>query len=66
MTNNAAIVEALKVLAVKKGCTLAQLCIAWVAALGAHVIPIPGSSCVPLVLPLRPTSICHGPPGLMV
>ncbi|EIM86405.1 aldo/keto reductase [Stereum hirsutum FP-91666 SS1] len=44
MTNNAAIVEALKVLAVKKGCTLAQLCIAWVAALGAHVIPIPGSS----------------------
>ncbi|KAF8473019.1 hypothetical protein DFH94DRAFT_695926 [Russula ochroleuca] len=28
----------------RKGITVAQLSIAWVGALGAHVIPLPGSS----------------------
>ncbi|EIM92627.1 Aldo/keto reductase, partial [Stereum hirsutum FP-91666 SS1] len=44
MKNNAAVVDALKALAAKKGCTSAQLCIAWVSSLGQHIIPIPGSS----------------------
>lgn len=44
MKNNAAVVDALKALATKKGCTSAQLCIAWVSSLGQHIIPIPGSS----------------------
>ncbi|THH16555.1 hypothetical protein EW146_g4105 [Bondarzewia mesenterica] len=44
MKHNFAIVDALKAIADKKGITPAQLCIAWVAALGSHVIPLPGSS----------------------
>ncbi|KZV73077.1 aldo/keto reductase [Peniophora sp. CONT] len=43
-TNNFKLVEALKTVAVKKGITVAQLCLAWVQALGEHVVPIPGSS----------------------
>lgn len=42
--HNMAIVEGLKAVAEKKGITPAQLCIAWVSALGPHVIPLPGSS----------------------
>ncbi|CDO72842.1 hypothetical protein BN946_scf185002.g27 [Trametes cinnabarina] len=42
--HNMAIVEALKVVAAKKGITPAQLCIAWVASRGPHIIPLPGSS----------------------
>jgi len=37
-------VAALSTIANQKGITLAQLCIAWVGALGDHVIPLPGSS----------------------
>ncbi|KZV71888.1 aldo/keto reductase [Peniophora sp. CONT] len=42
--NNLKLVEALKAAAEKKGITAAQLCLAWVQALGERVIPIPGSS----------------------
>ncbi|KAJ7836388.1 aldo/keto reductase [Mycena olivaceomarginata] len=41
---NLPVVEALEAMAKRKGITVAQLCIAWVAAQGAHVIPLPGSS----------------------
>jgi len=41
---NEKVVDIIKGLATKRGITPAQLCIAWVAALGPHVIPIPGSS----------------------
>lgn len=41
---NIAIVEELKALAAKRNITPAQLAIAWVASLGDHVIPLPGSS----------------------
>ncbi|KAJ3728507.1 aldo/keto reductase [Lentinula raphanica] len=41
---NWAIVEGLKAIAEKKGITAAQLCIAWVASLGPHMLPLPGSS----------------------
>ncbi|KAI0773743.1 aldo/keto reductase [Fomes fomentarius] len=41
---NKRLVDALVSLAAKKGCTPAQLSIAWVAALGEKVIPLPGSS----------------------
>ncbi|KAJ7664289.1 aldo/keto reductase [Mycena rosella] len=44
MVNNMPIVSTLTALAAKKGVTPAQLAIAWVAALGEHVIPLPGSS----------------------
>ncbi|EJD07505.1 aldo/keto reductase [Fomitiporia mediterranea MF3/22] len=44
MKHNQAIVDGVKSLAEKKGITPAQLCIAWVSALGPHVVPIPGSS----------------------
>jgi pyridoxine 4-dehydrogenase len=46
MKHNLAMVDALEVIAKRKGISVAQLCIAWVAALGPHVIPTPGSSCV--------------------
>ncbi|KAI9463925.1 NADP-dependent oxidoreductase domain-containing protein [Russula earlei] len=36
--------DALSTIASRKGITLAQLSIAWVGALGDHVIPLPGSS----------------------
>ncbi|KAJ2922171.1 hypothetical protein H1R20_g14926, partial [Candolleomyces eurysporus] len=44
MNHNWAIVEALKAVADQVGCTPAQLCLAWVASLGPHVIPLPGSA----------------------
>ncbi|KAJ7506638.1 aldo/keto reductase [Mycena galericulata] len=44
MPHNLKIVHKLLSIAEKKGVTPAQLCIAWVAALGPHVIPLPGSS----------------------
>ena len=37
---------ALKAIADKKGISNSRLCIAWVSALGPHVIPLPGYSCV--------------------
>ena len=40
---NRALVERLEVVAEEKGCTTAQLAIAWLAAQGADVIPIPGT-----------------------
>ena len=42
--SNKAIVGGIKAIAAGKGVTAAELCIAWVCALGSHVIPIPGSS----------------------
>ncbi|KAI0780798.1 aldo/keto reductase [Trametes elegans] len=42
--HNLAIVDGIKVIAAKKNVTPAQLSIAWVSALGQHVIPLPGSS----------------------
>lgn len=44
LKHNLAIVDDLKAIALKKGLTLPQLCLAWVCSLGSHVIPIPGSS----------------------
>ncbi|KAF8146996.1 aldo/keto reductase [Mycena galopus ATCC 62051] len=44
LAHNLSLVSALPELAAKKGVTTAQLAIAWVAALGPHVIPLPGSS----------------------
>jgi pyridoxine 4-dehydrogenase len=41
---NLQFVDFLSIIANRKGITLAQLCIAWVGALGDHVIPLPGSS----------------------
>ena len=41
--HNMKLVEAVKGIAEKKGITPAQLAIAWVNALGDHLIPIPGS-----------------------
>lgn len=45
--HNLKLVEELKAIAAKKGCTPGQLSIAWVGSLGPKVIPLPGSSCVP-------------------
>lgn len=42
--HNFAIVDALTAIARSKNVTSAQLSIAWVASLGRHVIPLPGSS----------------------
>ncbi|KAF7325320.1 Aldo/keto reductase [Mycena venus] len=44
LEHNVSVVSVLPELAAKKGVTPAQLAIAWVAALGPHVIPLPGSS----------------------
>ncbi|KAJ7506645.1 aldo/keto reductase [Mycena galericulata] len=44
MPHNLQIVSKVRDLAEKKGVTPAQLCIAWVAALGPQVIPLPGAS----------------------
>ena len=41
---NAALVEALSKLAAAKGCTPAQLALAWVHAQGEDVFPIPGTT----------------------
>lgn len=46
MKYNIKLILAFNELAKKKGCTPAQLSIAWVSSLGSHVIPLPGSSCV--------------------
>ncbi|KAI8612376.1 aldo/keto reductase [Chytriomyces sp. MP71] len=40
---NLKLVDALKAVAVAKGCTLSQLTLAWVMAQGPQVIPIPGT-----------------------
>jgi len=42
--HNVKIVDEMKVIAVKKGITPAQLSLAWIGALGSHIITIPGSS----------------------
>ncbi|KAF8274161.1 aldo/keto reductase [Lactarius quietus] len=42
--NSLQLVDSLSSMATRKGITLAQLSIAWVGALGDHVIPLPGSS----------------------
>ncbi|TBU65692.1 aldo/keto reductase [Dichomitus squalens] len=42
--HNFALVDAVKAIAERKGITPGQLAIAWVASLGPHVIPLPGSS----------------------
>jgi hypothetical protein len=57
MPHNLRMVPAILSLAEKKGVTPAQLCIAWVAALGPHVIPLPGSSSVSPPPP-SPNSFC--------
>ncbi|KAF7325318.1 Aldo/keto reductase [Mycena venus] len=44
LEHNLSVVSVLPELTAKKGVTQAQLAIAWVAALGPHVIPLPGSS----------------------
>ncbi|KAF9004288.1 NADP-dependent oxidoreductase domain-containing protein [Cyathus striatus] len=44
LKHNIALADAIKAIANRKGCTAAQMCIAWVCSRGAHVIPIPGSS----------------------
>jgi pyridoxine 4-dehydrogenase len=44
INHNLKLVETLTAVANRKGITVAQLCIAWVGALGDHVIPVPGSS----------------------
>jgi len=44
LKHNFKIVEGLKSVAERKGVSTAQLCIAWVASLGDHVMPLPGSS----------------------
>ena len=40
---NKALVDKLAEVAAAKGCTVAQLAIAWVLAQGAHIVPIPGT-----------------------
>jgi len=42
--HNLKIVDEMKAIAEKKGITTAQLALAWIGALGSHVITIPGSS----------------------
>jgi pyridoxine 4-dehydrogenase len=44
MKRNMVFVDALKAIAEKKGISAAELCIAWVASLGPHLVPLPGSS----------------------
>ncbi|TFY76052.1 hypothetical protein EWM64_g7960 [Hericium alpestre] len=50
MAHNQLLVSALERLAATKGLTTAQLCIAWVSALGLHVVPLPGASAKERVL----------------
>ena len=40
---NRALVERIEAIAKEKGCTPAQLCLAWLLAQGPDVIPIPGT-----------------------
>ena len=42
--HNLQLVDGLTIIANRKGITVAQLSIAWVGALGSHIIPLPGSS----------------------
>jgi aryl-alcohol dehydrogenase-like predicted oxidoreductase len=42
-TRNLALVEKVKALAADKGCSAAQLALAWVLAQGEHIVPIPGT-----------------------
>jgi aryl-alcohol dehydrogenase-like predicted oxidoreductase len=42
-TRNLALVEKVRALARDKGCTPAQLALAWVLAQGEHIVPIPGT-----------------------
>ncbi|KAH9950693.1 aldo/keto reductase [Amylocystis lapponica] len=44
LRHNLALAEALRTIAERKQITPAQLSLAWVASLGPHVIPLPGSS----------------------
>ncbi|TEB33784.1 aldo/keto reductase [Coprinellus micaceus] len=44
IAHNYQLVKALTTVADRLGYTPAQLCIAWVASLGPHVVPLPGSS----------------------
>ncbi|NEE49018.1 aldo/keto reductase, partial [Streptomyces sp. SID8455] len=41
--HNLALVEALRAIASEKGCTVAQLAIAWVAAQGPDIVPLVGA-----------------------
>ena len=43
MEHNLALVEALRLVADAKGCTVAQLAIAWVAAQGEDIVPLVGA-----------------------
>jgi len=43
LKQNRALVEKIKAIAAAKGCTPAQLALAWVLAQGEHIIPIPGT-----------------------
>lgn len=43
LERNRAIVDAVSELAERKGCTAAQLALAWVLSRGEHVVPIPGT-----------------------
>jgi aryl-alcohol dehydrogenase-like predicted oxidoreductase len=47
---NLALVDKVRELAADKGCTPAQLALAWVLAQGEHVVPIPGTRRVPNLL----------------
>jgi aryl-alcohol dehydrogenase-like predicted oxidoreductase len=42
-TRNLSLVEKVRALARDKGCTAAQLALAWVLAQGEHIVPIPGT-----------------------
>jgi aryl-alcohol dehydrogenase-like predicted oxidoreductase len=42
-TRNLALLDKVKALARTKGCTPAQLALAWVLAQGEHIVPIPGT-----------------------
>ncbi|KAL5536968.1 hypothetical protein ACEPAF_791 [Sanghuangporus sanghuang] len=44
LKNNMTIVEGNQIIAVRKGVTPAQLCIAWASSLSPQIVPIPGSS----------------------
>jgi len=43
LEHNLALVDALRKVAEAKGCTVAQLAIAWVAAQGADIVPLVGT-----------------------
>jgi len=43
LAKNLSLVDAVQAIATEKGCTPAQLALAWVLAQGEHIIPIPGT-----------------------